>query len=40
MVRDLRAAFGGRKSYGIGREGGVHLLHFYSELRNVCTGLD
>lgn len=37
MIRDLRTAFGGTKSSGIGREGGAHSLHFYSELRNVCT---
>ena len=24
---------------GIGREGGVHSLEFYSELRNVCVKL-
>ncbi|MFQ5347805.1 MAG: 2-hydroxymuconic semialdehyde dehydrogenase [Rhodothalassiaceae bacterium] len=36
MVRDLRTGFGGTKGSGIGREGGAHSLHFYSETRNVC----
>lgn len=37
FLRDLRTAFGGSKSSGIGREGGVHGLEFYTELRNVCV---
>lgn len=37
--RDLRTAFGGTKQSGIGREGGVHSLEFYTELRNVCVKL-
>jgi aminomuconate-semialdehyde/2-hydroxymuconate-6-semialdehyde dehydrogenase len=36
FLRDLRTPFGGSKLSGIGREGGVHSLEFYSELRNVC----
>ena len=39
MIRDLRTPFGGVKRSGIGREGGVHSLDFYSELRNVCVRL-
>jgi aminomuconate-semialdehyde/2-hydroxymuconate-6-semialdehyde dehydrogenase len=39
MIRDLRTAFGGMKTSGIGREGGVESLRFYSELRNVCMKL-
>lgn len=39
FLRDLRTPFGGAKSSGIGREGGVHSLEFYSELRNVCIQL-
>ena len=35
FLRDLRTAFGGAKASGIGREGGVHSLEFYTELRNV-----
>ncbi|HVO45663.1 MAG TPA: 2-hydroxymuconic semialdehyde dehydrogenase [Steroidobacteraceae bacterium] len=37
FLRDLRTPFGGSKLSGIGREGGVHSLEFYSELRNVCV---
>ena len=36
FLRDLRTAFGGTKQSGIGREGGVHSLEFYTELKNVC----
>lgn len=39
FLRDLRTAFGGAKHSGIGREGGVHGLEFYTELRNVCVKL-
>lgn len=39
FLRDLRTAFGGTKQSGIGREGGVHSLEFYTELRNVCIKL-
>jgi aminomuconate-semialdehyde/2-hydroxymuconate-6-semialdehyde dehydrogenase len=39
FLRDLRTPFGGSKQSGIGREGGVHSLEFYSELRNVCVQL-
>ena len=39
FLRDLRTAFGGAKASGIGREGGVHGLEFYSELSNVCVKL-
>ena len=39
VLRDLRTAFGGAKGSGIGREGGVHSLEFYSELRNVMVKL-
>eukprot|EP01037_Dinobryon_pediforme_P017784 gene17784-18003_t len=37
FLRDLRTAFGGAKQSGIGREGGVHSLEFYTELRNICV---
>ncbi len=37
FLRDLRTAFGGSKQSGIGREGGVHSLEFYTELRNVMV---
>lgn len=39
FLRDLRTPFGGMKSSGIGREGGIHSMEFYSELRNVCIKL-
>ena len=39
FLRDLRTAFGGSKQSGIGREGGVHLLEFYTETRNICVKL-
>ncbi|WP_020385660.1 2-hydroxymuconic semialdehyde dehydrogenase [Kribbella catacumbae] len=39
FLRDLRTPFGGTKLSGIGREGGNHSLHFYSELTNVCVEL-
>jgi aminomuconate-semialdehyde/2-hydroxymuconate-6-semialdehyde dehydrogenase len=39
FLRDLRTPFGGSKQSGIGREGGVHSLEFYTELRNVCIKL-
>lgn len=37
FLRDLRTPFGGTKQSGIGREGGVHSVEFYTELRNVCV---
>ena len=39
FLRDLRTPFGGTKQSGIGREGGVHSLEFYTEMRNVCIKL-
>ncbi|MGE4480249.1 2-hydroxymuconic semialdehyde dehydrogenase [Acidocella sp.] len=39
FLRDLRTAFGGAKASGIGREGGVHSLEFYTEMTNVCVKL-
>lgn len=39
FLRDLRTPFGGTKHSGIGREGGVHSLEFYTELRNICVKL-
>lgn len=39
FLRDLRTPFGGSKASGIGREGGIHSMEFYSELRNVCIKL-
>ncbi|MBB1486975.1 2-hydroxymuconic semialdehyde dehydrogenase [Oceanospirillum sediminis] len=39
FLRDLRTPFGGANQSGIGREGGVHSLEFYTEMRNVCIKL-
>ncbi len=39
FLRDLRTAFGGSKASGIGREGGVHSLEFYTEATNLCLQL-
>jgi aminomuconate-semialdehyde/2-hydroxymuconate-6-semialdehyde dehydrogenase len=39
FLRDLRTAFGGAKQSGMGREGGVHSLEFYTELKNICIKL-
>jgi len=39
FLRDLRTPFGGVRLSGIGREGGVHSLNFYSELNNICIRL-
>lgn len=37
MVRDLRTPFGGMKQSGVGREGGVEALRFFTEVKNVCV---
>jgi aminomuconate-semialdehyde/2-hydroxymuconate-6-semialdehyde dehydrogenase len=39
FLRDLRTPFGGAGLSGIGREGGMHSLDFYSELNNICVKL-
>jgi len=36
MLRDLRTPFGGTKDSGVGREGGVEAMRFFTEPRNVC----
>ena len=36
MIRDLRTPFGGMKQSGIGREGGVEALKFFTEAKNIC----
>jgi aminomuconate-semialdehyde/2-hydroxymuconate-6-semialdehyde dehydrogenase len=40
FLRDLRTPFGGAGLSGIGREGGMHSLNFYSELTNVCIHIE
>lgn len=37
MLRDLRTPFGGTKNSGVGREGGVDALRFFTESKNVCV---
>jgi len=39
LVRDLRTPFGGVKQSGVGREGGVEALRFFTEAKNVCVKL-
>jgi aminomuconate-semialdehyde/2-hydroxymuconate-6-semialdehyde dehydrogenase len=39
FLRDLRTPFGGVKLSGIGREGGMHSLAFFSETQNICVKL-
>jgi aminomuconate-semialdehyde/2-hydroxymuconate-6-semialdehyde dehydrogenase len=39
FLRDLRTPFGGTGRSGIGREGGVHSIDFYTELKNICIKL-
>lgn len=36
LNRDLRTPFGGVKSSGVGREGGMEALKFFSEPKTVC----
>ncbi len=36
LVRDLRTPFGGTKHSGVGREGGLEALRFFTEPKNVC----
>lgn len=37
LLRDLRTPFGGVKSSGVGREGGLEALRFFTEAKNVCV---
>jgi aminomuconate-semialdehyde/2-hydroxymuconate-6-semialdehyde dehydrogenase len=37
MLRDLRTPMGGVKQSGLGREGGVEVMRFFTEPRNVCV---
>jgi aminomuconate-semialdehyde/2-hydroxymuconate-6-semialdehyde dehydrogenase len=39
MLRDLRTPFGGMKNSGVGREGGLEALRFFTEPKNVCIKL-
>jgi aminomuconate-semialdehyde/2-hydroxymuconate-6-semialdehyde dehydrogenase len=37
MLRDLRTPFGGAKNSGLGKEGGLEALRFFTEPKNVCV---
>lgn len=37
LLRDLRTPFGGVKSSGVGREGGLEAMRFFTEPKNVCV---
>jgi aminomuconate-semialdehyde/2-hydroxymuconate-6-semialdehyde dehydrogenase len=39
LLRDLRTPFGGVKNSGVGREGGVDALRFFTEPKNICIQL-
>jgi len=36
LLRDLRTPFGGTRQSGVGREGGVEALRFFTEAKNIC----
>lgn len=36
LLRDLRTPFGGMNSSGLGREGGLEAMRFFTESKNVC----
>jgi len=40
MLRDLRTPFGGMKESGVGREGGLDVLRFFTEPQNICIDLE
>ena len=39
LLRDLRTPFGGVKNSGLGREGGLEAMRFFTEPKNVCLQL-
>jgi aminomuconate-semialdehyde/2-hydroxymuconate-6-semialdehyde dehydrogenase len=40
MLRDLRTPFGGWKASGVGREGGLDAIRFFTEPTNVCLAVE
>ena len=36
LLRDLRTPFGGMNHSGVGREGGIEAMRFFTESKNVC----
>ncbi|MFN0275567.1 MAG: aldehyde dehydrogenase, partial [Chitinophagales bacterium] len=39
LERDLRTPFGGVKNSGVGREGGLEVLRFFTETKNITVSL-
>lgn len=39
LMRDLRTPFGGMGASGLGREGGVDAMRFFTEPKNVCLAV-
>jgi aminomuconate-semialdehyde/2-hydroxymuconate-6-semialdehyde dehydrogenase len=39
LMRDLRTPFGGVAASGLGREGGIEAMRFFTEAKNVCLSL-
>lgn len=39
MVRDLRTPMGGMKDSGVGREGGMDAMRFFTEAKNICISM-
>jgi aminomuconate-semialdehyde/2-hydroxymuconate-6-semialdehyde dehydrogenase len=39
LMRDLRTPFGGVGQSGLGREGGLEAMRFFTETKNVCLDL-
>ena len=39
LMRDLRTPFGGSGASGLGREGGMEAMRFFTEPKNVCIAL-
>jgi aminomuconate-semialdehyde/2-hydroxymuconate-6-semialdehyde dehydrogenase len=40
LMRDLRTPFGGMKNSGVGREGGLEALRFFTEPKNICVAYE
>ena len=40
LMRDLRTPFGGFKNSGVGREGGLESLRFFTQPKNVCIAFE
>jgi len=39
LQRDLRTPFGGMKQSGLGREGGLDAMRFFTDTKNICIDL-